>query len=52
MCLLCSDALAMTAAVILGDTHFAELSATPRRTDHVEPAEPKEAYDPLAKAAA
>jgi hypothetical protein len=42
----------MTAAVIPGVTHFAELSATPRRTDQVEPAEPKEAYDPLAEAAA
>ena len=51
MDLLCSDALAMTAAVLLGSTHFADLSATPRRTDHVGPAELEEAYDPLAKAA-
>jgi hypothetical protein len=49
----CSDALAMTAAVLHGATHIADLSATPRRTDRlVEPAETKEAYDSLAKAAA
>jgi hypothetical protein len=48
----CSDALTMTAVVLLGAAHFADSSATPRRTDHVEPADPEEAYDPLAKAAA
>jgi hypothetical protein len=51
MRLLTSDALAMTAAVLHGGTQFTGLTVTPRRTDHVEPAEPKEAYDPLAKAA-
>jgi hypothetical protein len=49
----CSDALAMTAAVLHGATQIADLSATPRRTDPlVEPAGTKEAYDSLAKAAA
>jgi hypothetical protein len=43
----------MTAAVLHGATLIADLSAMPRRTDRlVEPAETKEAYDPLAKAAA
>jgi hypothetical protein len=47
-----SDALAMTAAVLHGATQFADRSATPRRTERIEPAEPEEAYDPLTKAAA
>lgn len=45
--------MAMTAALVHGGTHFTSLTVTPRRTDRLfEPAEPKEAYDPLAEAAA